>query len=354
MALEYDVLLTGFEPFGGHATNISQTVVSMMAGERALACPWSKEPLHLTIATDVLSVDSRGAQKTSQRIDGGERWDAILHVGLCDSCTVPRIECLARDTLDMRIPDNAGRQVNNTAIDGQGARGCWVDPSVWSPEHFPSDYTLSVDAGAYLCNETYHATLKALSSGPGATPLPPPVLFLHLPSEDHLPVPIAEAFVEACLAHLLRPYPHDAVHVVAAAVRKQDRVLITRRQAGEADGGRWEFPGGKVEPGEHWRDAVVREVREELDLEVSPSHPLGTWFRSRGDAHYAIHLVLCTSVDDDAEPAMSVHDAFDWRGDFIDDALVWAGRDGEMAERLQNVIKSMSSPHRRPPSNARR
>ena len=38
-------------------------------------------------------------------------WDAILHLGLCGECTQPRIELRAEDVLDMRIPDNSGRQV---------------------------------------------------------------------------------------------------------------------------------------------------------------------------------------------------------------------------------------------------
>jgi 8-oxo-dGTP diphosphatase len=65
--------------------------------------------------------------------------------------------------------------------------------------------------------------------------------------------------------------------VVAAAVYGRDgRVLIAERPAGKHMGGRWEFPGGKVNVGESEGDALVRELREELGIEVaaSASRPL--------------------------------------------------------------------------------
>ena len=58
------------------------------------------------------------------------------------------------------------------------------------------------------------------------------------------------------------------VLVVAAVIRRDDRILVTRRHAHAERGGQWEFPGGKVEPGEAEPAALAREVREELDCEV--------------------------------------------------------------------------------------
>ena len=62
--------------------------------------------------------------------------------------------------------------------------------------------------------------------------------------------------------------------VVAALVREPGRILMSRRRADQAMPNLWEFPGGKVEPGEHPEAALVREVREELgcDIEVDRIH----------------------------------------------------------------------------------
>ena len=63
--------------------------------------------------------------------------------------------------------------------------------------------------------------------------------------------------------------------VVAAVIRGRDgRILIARRAASADQGGLWEFPGGKLEPGESQRDGLRRELREELGIEVSAAAPL--------------------------------------------------------------------------------
>ena len=59
------------------------------------------------------------------------------------------------------------------------------------------------------------------------------------------------------------------VLVVGAAVVRHGRVLATRRTRPAEAAGLWEFPGGKVEPGEEPAEAVVREIREELGVDVS-------------------------------------------------------------------------------------
>jgi 8-oxo-dGTP diphosphatase len=61
--------------------------------------------------------------------------------------------------------------------------------------------------------------------------------------------------------------------VAAALFNGAGEVLIAQRPAGKALSGRWEFPGGKVDAGEDERSALVRELREELGIEVLSAHP---------------------------------------------------------------------------------
>lgn len=64
------------------------------------------------------------------------------------------------------------------------------------------------------------------------------------------------------------------LRVAAAVVRRADRFLLTKRPEGSHGAGFWEFPGGKIEPGETAADALVREVAEELGSGFRPGVPL--------------------------------------------------------------------------------
>ena len=66
----------------------------------------------------------------------------------------------------------------------------------------------------------------------------------------------------------------NRIHVVAAAIVDGNRVLIARRPPGVHQGGRWEFPGGKLEPGESRKTGLIRELKEELGIEVTRARPL--------------------------------------------------------------------------------
>jgi 8-oxo-dGTP diphosphatase len=81
------------------------------------------------------------------------------------------------------------------------------------------------------------------------------------------------------------------VLVVAAALIDTDgRVLIAQRPEGKAFAGLWEFPGGKIEPGERPEQALIRELREELGIEVSAACLAPFVFTSH--AYDSFHLLM--------------------------------------------------------------
>ncbi|MFO1406485.1 MAG: 8-oxo-dGTP diphosphatase MutT [Steroidobacteraceae bacterium] len=91
-----------------------------------------------------------------------------------------------------------------------------------------------------------------------------------------------------------------AVFVVAGALfDAEGRVLIAQRPPGKALAGRWEFPGGKLEPGEDPYTGLVRELREELGIEVRAAERLIRYQHHAGDR----------SVD------LDLWTVGDWRGD---------------------------------------
>lgn len=79
-------------------------------------------------------------------------------------------------------------------------------------------------------------------------------------------------------------------HVTAAVIRDGKRVLICRRPMEKSCGGMWEFPGGKLEEGESLQDCLVREIHEELDLDIQVLEELG---QATGFG-LCLHFFLCT------------------------------------------------------------
>lgn len=93
--------------------------------------------------------------------------------------------------------------------------------------------------------------------------------------------------------------------VVAAALIDEDgRVLIAERPAGRSMAGLWEFPGGKVEQGELPEAALIRELREELAIEVRPKclAPFTFASHSYDDFHLLMPLYLCRNWIGDVTP----------------------------------------------------
>ena len=83
-----------------------------------------------------------------------------------------------------------------------------------------------------------------------------------------------------------------SIEVVAAVIRRGDKIFATQRGYGEFEGW-WEFPGGKMEAGETPRDALRREIREELDSEVSVGELIRTVEWDYPSFHLTMHCYWC-------------------------------------------------------------
>jgi mutator protein MutT len=84
------------------------------------------------------------------------------------------------------------------------------------------------------------------------------------------------------------------IAVVAAIIEDTDRFLVTRRQSGVHLAGLWEFPGGKIDPGETPTGALQRELREELDVEVDPGESLFNTRHAYPDRTVELTFYRCT------------------------------------------------------------
>jgi mutator protein MutT len=90
------------------------------------------------------------------------------------------------------------------------------------------------------------------------------------------------------------------MYVVAAVIEREGRILICQRRGGR-HALKWEFPGGKIEPGEDAPSALARELREELQIEATIGAPLHTEIVHYADGP-AIHLEFFHVIDFTGEP----------------------------------------------------
>ncbi|MFP3845908.1 8-oxo-dGTP diphosphatase MutT [Priestia filamentosa] len=98
--------------------------------------------------------------------------------------------------------------------------------------------------------------------------------------------------------------------VVAAIIKDKDKILIAQRNAKDHLAGKWEFPGGKIEPGETPEKCLAREIREELRVDVE----IGSFYDDNvyGSKDQAIHLLFYWAEVMNGEVTALVHDDVKW------------------------------------------
>ena len=99
------------------------------------------------------------------------------------------------------------------------------------------------------------------------------------------------------------------IPVVAAVIARDDRLLLCRRRSGPHLGRLWEFPGGKVEPGEDPRAALARELREELDVHARVGALLAQVFHTYPEKRVWLRFYRCRIA---GSPRPIVHERLAW------------------------------------------
>lgn len=125
------------------------------------------------------------------------------------------------------------------------------------------------------------------------------------------------------------------VNVVAAVIKKGNMIFATQRGYGEFKGG-WEFPGGKVEEGESPEDALVREIKEELDTVISVEKYLHTIEYDYPTFHLSMQCYLCSVIS--GELTLKEHEAAKWLTKEYLNSVEWLPADIELISIIKNEV----------------
>ncbi len=101
-----------------------------------------------------------------------------------------------------------------------------------------------------------------------------------------------------------------SIDVVAAVIKKNDLFLIANRSFEDNSQGIWEFPGGKVEENETFNSALMREIKEELSLNIKVGNMIATIDLNKTDKNIYVHYYYATILS--GQISLNVHSEFKW------------------------------------------
>ena len=126
------------------------------------------------------------------------------------------------------------------------------------------------------------------------------------------------------------------INVVAAVIFKDGKVFATQRGYGEFKDG-WEFPGGKVEPGESPEDALRREIREELEVEVNVGDLIDTIEYDYPAFHLSMKCFACTIAG--GSPHLLEHEAAKWLKSTQLGSVNWLPADVTLIPKIEKMVE---------------
>ena len=125
------------------------------------------------------------------------------------------------------------------------------------------------------------------------------------------------------------------IEVVAAIILDKEKVFATQRGYGEFKDG-WEFPGGKMEQGESPQQALIREIKEELDTEIEVGDLIDTVEYDYPTFHLTMHCFLCTIKSGDL--VLKEHEAAKWLTKETLDSVDWLPADKGLIEKIKDIL----------------
>lgn len=126
------------------------------------------------------------------------------------------------------------------------------------------------------------------------------------------------------------------VRVVAAIIIENGKVFATQRGYGEFKDG-WEFPGGKIEPGETPEEAIVREIKEELDTVVEVGELLDTVEYDYPNFHLSMDCFVCKIKSGDL--VLKEHEAAKWLTKATLGSVEWLPADMGLVGEIEKYLK---------------
>lgn len=125
------------------------------------------------------------------------------------------------------------------------------------------------------------------------------------------------------------------IRVVAAVIRDENKIFATARGYGEFKGG-WEFPGGKIESGETSQEALVREIREELDTDIQVNELIDTIEYDYPAFHLSMDCFWCTIKE--GSLTLKEAEAAKWLSKETIDSVNWLPADQGLIEKIKNEL----------------
>lgn len=125
------------------------------------------------------------------------------------------------------------------------------------------------------------------------------------------------------------------IKVVAAVIKNDDKIFATQRGYGEFEGG-WEFPGGKIEPGETPQEALEREIMEELETEISVGDLIDTIEHDYPSFHLSMDCFWCKVKQ--GELVLKEHEAAQWLSKAELDSVNWLPADITLIDKIREAL----------------